>query len=78
MSRTDRHRPHWVQQADPLEQNFYWHDQGQRWGWMQVMIHRTCGCNLCGMGMWRKQDIRKRRHEDQRKAREALKGAEWV
>lgn len=78
MSRTDRHRPEGVQAADPLEQNFFWHDQGGHWGWVQVFYHRTCGCHLCGMRLWRTQENRRRRHEDQRRARDAVKGVEWL
>ncbi len=78
MSRTDRHRPHQVQVADQAEQNFYWFDSGGSWGWTKAFHHRTCGCRLCGGYYWRKESNRKRRHEDRRKARKVLKGAEWV
>lgn len=77
MSRTDRHRPHWVQQADPLEQNWYWFHQGLTWGWHQVLLHRTCGDRWCGPYYYRKAENRQDRHEAQRQARDAVKGGEW-
>lgn len=69
MSRTDRHRPYWVQVADPFEQGFYWFDQ------RKVFTFRDCNCTMYGCcGSWRKPENRKRRHVDQRLGRLALKG----
>lgn len=77
MSRTDRHRPHQVQLDDPLEQNWYWFDQGLNWGWRKIPIHRTCGDYWCGMHYHRIEENRKRRHDEQRRVRDAVKGGEW-
>lgn len=74
MSRTDRHRPHRVQEADPFEQNYYWFERGQNWGWDKIFLHRTCNCRWHGMYYLRTQENRQRRHQDQRRARQALKG----
>lgn len=77
MSRTDRHRPHWVQQADPLERNWYWFHQGLNWGWSKTLLHRTCGDRWCGMHYYRIEENRQRRHGDTRRARDAVKGGDW-
>lgn len=76
MARTDRHRPHWVQLADRLEQNWYWFDQGNRFGWRKILIHRACGDRLCGGYYWRKESNRRGRHQAQRQAREVVKGGD--
>lgn len=77
MSRTDRHRPHRVQLADPLEQNWYFFDQGLNWGWAKIPVHRTCGDRWCGMHYQRIEENRHRRHEEQRRGRDVVKGDEW-
>lgn len=77
MSRTDRHRPWQVQVDDSFEKRFYWYDQGTpKHGWRKVFVFRDCNCRnfyCCGAAP-RKLEIRSRRHNDQRRAREALKG----
>lgn len=77
MSRTDRHRPYWVKEADPLDQRFYWWDQGTpNHGWRKVFWYRDCNCRAwyCCGNHWRKAETRALRHNDQRRIREALKG----
>jgi hypothetical protein len=81
MSRTDRHRPWRVQEADPYEQDFYWSAMGSRplFGWVKMPLYRfgcpssRCRCRFPG---WRstRDDRRHRRHDDQRRALAALKG----
>jgi hypothetical protein len=63
--------------ADPLELNWRWFDQGGKWGWTKIPLHQCCNCRLCGR--WRSWDTsrRRERHQEQRMAREALKGGDW-
>lgn len=74
MSRTDRHRPHWVQTDDPFEQRKYWFSDGvfSRW----VLTYRSCNCRQAGCSgrVWRQAENRKRRHEERRGQRLAVKG----
>lgn len=77
MAHTDRHRPQRVQLADPLEQDWYWFDQGLAFGWVRMPWYRTCGCRWCGMHFWRIEENRRRRHTEQRMARDVIKGGDW-
>lgn len=77
MSRTDRHRPYRVQEADPQEKRFYWYDTGTpKHGWRKVFTFRACNCRTlhCSGTYWRKMENRRRRHDEKRRARAAVQG----
>lgn len=76
MSRTDRHRPRWVQVADPYERH-RWHriDDGHEttlWPIYRFGCRSNCICS----GYWTALDRRHVRHDGQHRLREALKG-DW-
>lgn len=73
MSRTDRHRPHWVQANDPFEQRKYWWPDGKFSRW--ILLYRDCCCDTywcCGT-MPNRHERRRSRHQAQRACREAVK-----
>lgn len=78
MSRTDAHRPYWVQATDPTEQRWYWHWEGSNYGWRKAPLYRTCGCKMFGCGTSHTDRIenRRNRHDARSSLREVLKGAE--
>jgi hypothetical protein len=74
MSRTDRHRPYHVQAEDPYEQDKYWFPDGEFSRW--VVLYRTCCCRQywCCSTEPNRHHRRSLRHQDQQRARAAVKG----
>lgn len=73
MSRTDRHRPHRVQLADPYERRWHRISNGHHVTWWPLYRFGCPNSQHCG-GWWVRLDRRARRHDAQRRLREALKG----
>jgi hypothetical protein len=73
MSRTDNHRPHDVQLADPYEKRWHRICDHQKVAWWPLYRFGCPRSSHCG-GWWIVLDRRRRRHAAQRCLREALKG----
>jgi hypothetical protein len=74
MSRTDRHRPAWVQAADPYEKRKS--KEVDEWDY-PVFYFRNCNCRTwyCCLSSWTRRERRQARHEAQRLCRKAVKGS---
>lgn len=65
MSRTDTHRPHHVQQADPYERHRWYRFQSVSTGRPELIpIYRTCNCRVpgCSGSLRRREQRRRDRH----------------
>lgn len=71
MSRTDVHRPWWVQLKDPYNRHLvYRHGPGE---FDCYTFFQACGCPMCTGKYWRKHTNRLARIQWRAKAREILK-----
>jgi hypothetical protein len=74
MSRTDRHRPYWVQIKDPWEKNKsynHWSGSGE-----PQLLHNICGCNLCHRDAFQEPQRRTDRHRGKAALRRWIRGAD--
>lgn len=65
MSRTDVHRPHHVQQADPYERHRWYRFQSDSTAAPTLVpTYRTCNCTVpgCSGNVWRREERRRDRH----------------
>jgi hypothetical protein len=64
VSRTDVHRPWWVQSKDPYNRHLvgqYGEVDGEPW--ILPYTNMTCGCRGCTGKDWRRQERRKSRQQ---------------
>ncbi|RYZ17206.1 MAG: hypothetical protein EOO70_02620 [Myxococcaceae bacterium] len=71
MSRTDRHRPMWVQLADPEE-----HNKAPDWLGRPQLLHKCCGCYMCSRDAFQVPERRQQRLKGRRQLRRYLRGAD--
>lgn len=77
MSRTDVHRPVWVQEKDFYARHRF--RRSQVWPMKEpalVPIHNICGCWWCRGGHCYREVRRRSRHQAQRLCRELIKNRE--
>jgi hypothetical protein len=74
MSRTDRHRPHRVQVADPYERHRWHRISDHHWTTLWPLYRFGCRSNCYCSSYWTRIERRHVRHTGQRRLREAIKG----
>lgn len=73
MSRTDRHRPYWVQIEDP------WEKGKSMNGWINdepSLLYKICGCKMCHRDAFQTPQRKKDRYRGKAGLRRWLRGAE--
>lgn len=75
MSHTDRHRPWWVQQKDPLELGYYWFQTWPRFDPVKVPTYSLCSCRWHS-GWWPARIAKRGRRRFEREAAARVLGGD--